>query len=247
MISVCIPTYNGAKYIFEQLKSILPQIGEKDEIIISDDGSTDDTVSIIESIRDNRIRVLHHQKKSQKFNFGYTAQNLEHALRYARGNYIFLADQDDIWLPNKVTEFLSLLETSDIILSDCKIVDQDLNVVANSKFKLEHISISPLRNIVKNGYLGCCMAFRSNLLNYILPFPKNVPHDLWIGIIGYRFGKFNLLPIPTLLYRRHEGNVTSTNKKLHNEYRTLPKNKNSLLFKINYRMNLLYQIMKHLC
>jgi hypothetical protein len=96
MISVCIATYNGEKYIKEQILSILAQLSTKDEIIISDDGSTDHTITKILEISSPIIKIVYNQNEH-----GYTA-NFENALKNAKGNFIFLSDQDDIWEPNKV-------------------------------------------------------------------------------------------------------------------------------------------------
>lgn len=95
MISVCMAAYNGEKYIKDQLSSILKQIGPNDEVVISDDGSKDKTKNIVDSLNDTRIRYVENRNKH-----GFT-HNFENALRLAQGDYIFLADQDDIWLDNK--------------------------------------------------------------------------------------------------------------------------------------------------
>ncbi|MDE5758415.1 MAG: glycosyltransferase, partial [Allobaculum sp.] len=92
MISVCIATYNGERYIETQIRSILDQLNEDDEIIISDDSSTDRTLDIIRSLNDSRIKLFAGNKfHSRTFNF-------ENALKQATGDFIFLSDQDDIWL-----------------------------------------------------------------------------------------------------------------------------------------------------
>ena len=96
MISVCIATYNGERFIREQIDSILRQLSSDDEIIVSDDGSTDDTISIINSIDDKRIRIIEGPRKHSP------THNFECAMKEAKGYYIFLADQDDVWKPNKV-------------------------------------------------------------------------------------------------------------------------------------------------
>ena len=95
MVSVCMATYNGGKYIKEQIDSILGQLSNNDELIISDDNSTDDTVDIINRISDSRVRLFFNKQK------GYT-NNFENALKQVRGDIIFLSDQDDIWMDNKV-------------------------------------------------------------------------------------------------------------------------------------------------
>ena len=113
MISVCMATYNGGKFIREQLESILSQLPSVDaEIVIADDGSTDNTLSVIASLNDLRIRVLPAEK-----HLG-VIYNFERALQSAKGDIVFLADQDDIWIPGKVKKILEALKTSDLVLHD---------------------------------------------------------------------------------------------------------------------------------
>ena len=97
MISVCIASYNGGTFIHQQLSSILYQIGENDEVIVSDDGSTDNTVSVIKSFHDKRIRIIDGPGQASP------VMNFENVLNAAKGDYIFMADQDDVWLDGKVT------------------------------------------------------------------------------------------------------------------------------------------------
>ena len=119
MISVCIATYNGAPYITEQLASICAQLSDNDEIIISDDGSTDSTLDVVRAFGDPRIRIVRNQ--SQRC---YTA-NFENALRHAQGDYIFICDQDDVWLPNKVETIVHYLcdEGYSIVAHDAIVTD----------------------------------------------------------------------------------------------------------------------------
>ena len=110
-ISVCIATYNGEKYIKEQLESIIHQLGEYDEIIISDDGSNDKTIQIIENFKDTRIKIFNHSpNRKTKYKFDLTTRNIENALSKAKGDFIFLADQDDIWIKNKVEKLIPFFE-----------------------------------------------------------------------------------------------------------------------------------------
>lgn len=126
MITVCMATYNGEKYIEEQLESVLMQLHSNDEVIISDDGSGDSTVDLIRTFNDPRIRLLVGN------NFFSPTQNFENALKYAKGDYIFLCDQDDVWLPDKVESMLQYLLQYDLVVSDCKVVDAELNVISQS-------------------------------------------------------------------------------------------------------------------
>ena len=113
MISVCIATYNGEKYIMDQVSSILPQLSEEDEIIVSDDGSSDKTLEILDSFSDSRIKVFTHIKEANPFFKGaksiYATSNFENALSKCNGDIIFLSDQDDVWYPDKVKTCLDLM------------------------------------------------------------------------------------------------------------------------------------------
>ena len=109
MISVCIATYNGGKFLGEQLQSILCQLGKDDEVIISDDGSTDNTYLLVMSIQDNRIKFYKHKSDSFLLPHEKATLNFENALKYAKGDYIFLSDQDDVWVENKVEVMCQIL------------------------------------------------------------------------------------------------------------------------------------------
>lgn len=173
MISVCIATYNGEKYIKEQLKSVLLQLSVNDEVVVSDDGSNDNTVELIQSFSDSRIKLL------LKNRFSSPVRNFENALKHAKGDYIFLCDQDDIWFPGKVKTMLSYLKQYDLVVSDCKVVDADLNVISESFFSGRLSGKGFWKNLIKNTYLGCCMAFRNEVLHYVLPFPDKIAmHDI---------------------------------------------------------------------
>ena len=205
MISVCMATYNGEKYIREQLISILKQIGKNDEVIVSDDGSVDGTLKVIKSINDSRIKI--HINTGQH---GFT-HNFENSLKYAKGDYIFLSDQDDIWQDNKVKIIMEYLEKYDLVIHDCRTVDNEMNILQDSRFDFFNIKKGFLRHLIKSRYLGCCMAFNKNVLKAIMPFPKNdklVEHDIWIAAVGLLYFKTALVKQPLILYRRHGGNVS---------------------------------------
>ena len=151
MISVCIPTYNGEKFIYQQIISILSQINSDDEIIISDDGSTDKTLDIIKSFNDDRLKIFYNNKIKSKYSFNLTTQNLQNALLKARGEIIFLADQDDVWIDNKIERCINYLKNGyDLILHDCAIVDQNNNFIDKSYFELNNSTPGIFNNIVKN-------------------------------------------------------------------------------------------------
>ncbi|MCU7800086.1 MAG: glycosyltransferase family 2 protein [gamma proteobacterium symbiont of Lucinoma myriamae] len=208
MISICMVTYNGEKFINKQLDSILSQMDCNDELIVSDDSSTDKTIAIIKSYNDKRIKILENQKfQSPVFNF-------ENALKYADGEYIFLADQDDIWLPGKVKKIKKYLRKYDLVLSDANIVDADGEIIGHSFYKINNSRSGFINNMIKNSYLGCTMAFNRKILKKSLPFPGDLPmHDWWIGLVGEIYGKTHFIDEPLISYRRHNDNASPTSEK----------------------------------
>ena len=208
-ISVCIATYNGAKFIARQLGSILPQLGAADEVIISDDSSSDETLSIVESFADPRIQILRGNT------FQSSTYNFEHALSHARGEIIFLSDQDDEWVEGWVKKASRELETVDLVVSDAFMIDAygETWSVSDAIFDGERRS-GVFRNFYRNRYVGCCCAFRRRVLDVALPFPKNLPwHDWWIGLIADSCFKTRFLRDKMIRYRRHGGNASPTGSK----------------------------------
>lgn len=206
MITVCIATFNGEKYIQEQLESILPQLSPQDEVIVSDDGSTDNTINIIQSLADKRIRIIEGTRlHSPTFNF-------ENAIKEAKGDYIFLADQDDVWKENKVIICLKWLQSYDCIISDAEVTNDHLSVTAPSLYQMLGIKKGRIYNtLCKNGYTGCCMAFNRKVKEAALPFPKDIAmHDIWIGNVAAYMYKVKFIDDKLIYFRRHK-NANSCN------------------------------------
>lgn len=205
MISVCMATYNGEKYIAEQLASILKQLSENDEVIISDDGSKDKTCELIKALGDKRIRLVFNQGEH-----GFT-HNFENALKLAKGDYIFLSDQDDIWLDSKVADTMKVLEEYDFAVSDCITIDQNMNIIQKSRFETFDMKPGFSNHLIKSRFLGCCMAFKRSVLDASLPFPKNdflVEHDIWLAAVAFLYFNSKLIYKPLIYYRRHGNNVS---------------------------------------
>jgi glycosyltransferase involved in cell wall biosynthesis len=203
MNSICLTTFNGERFIKEQIESVLPQLALNDEIIVSDDGSTDNTINIIKNFCDERIKITEHAP------LGNVIKNVEHALSRAKGDYIFLCDQDDVWMPDKIEVTLKNLQDCDLVMSDCLIVDELGKLLHPSFFALRKVKPGFTRNLWKNAYTGCCMAFKKRLLADILPFPLDVPmHDWWIGLIAEKMGKVKFLEQKLVKYRRHNANIS---------------------------------------
>lgn len=204
MISVALAVYNGEKYIAEQLNSILPQLMQEDEIIISDDGSIDNTLEIISQIGDGRIKVYSNPERG-------VISNFENAISHTSGDIIFLCDQDDVWCENKVAAVKKYFSDSDanLVVSDAYITDESLKIESESFFKLMNSGSGFIKNFIKNTFLGCCMAFKKELKDIILPFPQKIPmHDSWIGLMVELNGKVLFIQEKLIYYRRHGNNAT---------------------------------------
>jgi glycosyltransferase involved in cell wall biosynthesis len=238
MISVCLATFNGEKYIKEQLNSILSQIGKDDEIIISDDGSTDNTLNVISAFRDDRIKVYFNSKSAKKLcSINLITSNFENALTHAKGDLIFLADQDDVWLDNKVECCVKYLQEYDYVVSDCLITDQYLNVIQTSRFyKGSGFTKNRWKALfAPTPYQGSCAAFHKNVLMKSLPFPDKIQsHDRWIGYVASFFFSYKILPESLILYRRHEQNSSTATEK----------SRNNAFYKVTTRFRYIYELMK---
>lgn len=206
-VSVAMATYNGSAYIQKQTDSILSQLCREDELVIADDGSTDGTREWLQALaaRDARVRVLDGPKQG-------VVRNFETAVAACRGEWIFLADQDDEWMPDKRQAVLACAtETGAVlVMHDACVVDSKDAVLHESFFALRGSCTGLLKNLWKNSYIGCCIAFSRQLLPHILPFPDGIPmHDQWIGLQAERHGGTVLLKKPLLRYCRHGDNATA--------------------------------------
>lgn len=206
MISVALAAYNGEKYIEEQIMSILPQLSHDDEIIVSDDKPGGSTEAIVRRLMEKDNRIIYTEGKRR----GVVA-NFANAIRHCRGDKIFLCDQDDVWLPEKVVRVMEAFdEGADLVLHNAYVADEKLNITSLSFFDDRKSKKGVLNNIVKNSYMGCCMAFDRKLLKKIMPIPRYIPmHDQWIGIIGEIYGDIKFIDTPLIYYRVHADNVTA--------------------------------------
>jgi glycosyltransferase involved in cell wall biosynthesis len=224
MVSVCMATKNGSEFIREQIDSVLPQLSRHDELIVSDDCSDDHTTQIVSSYADKRIKLFRNNDEK-----GVT-KNFEAGLKRCAGDYIFLADQDDVWKPEKIKIMLEHLQHHDLVICDCDVADHTLGVKHRSFFNLNNSGSGLIKNIIRNSYMGCCMAFKRSVLNRALPFPGDIPlHDMWIGLIGEMHFKTHFIPQPLVYHRRHARNASTTSgsspasmpEKIYNRYRII--------------------------
>lgn len=197
--------YNGAGFIDSQLRSILEQLGDGDEIVVVDDASTDHSRDLIAACGDHRIRLL-----VNRHNLG-VMKTFERALAQARGDYIFFSDQDDLWLPGKVPRVLKEFAASGAlaVVTDAVVVDQNGTPLQPSYFAWRGSAPGFVRNFYQSAFLGCCMAVRRDCLRFLLPFPPlTYMHDQWTGLACSFVGQVRFLAEPLLAYRRHGETVT---------------------------------------
>lgn len=217
MISVALCTYNGSKYLNQQLRSIALQTRKVDEVVICDDGSSDNTLEIIEHYsKEVNFPVYVFQNQT---NLGST-KNFERCLTLCNGDYIFLSDQDDAWYPDKVEKIMQVFEgqpTIDVVFSNAMIMNGNSNPIGQTIW--DEIEFTPeLQNKWKNGkaheilynnfvVTGATMAVRKSALSNSMPFPTHIKdfiHDAWMAL-WYSLGNaITFIEEPLMYYRIHE-------------------------------------------
>lgn len=219
-INILMATYNGRRYLREQIDSILNQTYSNFRLLISDDASTDSTLKILEEYekKDRRVEIYSHEK-----NMGVVA-NFEFLIDKVRSEYFMFADQDDVWELDKIEKSLKKLEEtdSDLVYTDLEVVDNKLNQIEPSFWKQKgfYNKITKYNNfesLYLNNYInGCTMLCKSSWINEVLPLPKSskyVIHDYWIALIVSHNGKMAYVEEPTIKYRQHRKNQVGSSRK----------------------------------
>jgi len=203
--------FQGERYVAAQLRSILVQLSENDEVIVIDDHSSDRTCEEVRTLGDARVHLI-----ERDTNQG-VAKSFEEALSHARGQVVFLSDQDDLWAAGKAATVLQAFERHPevaLVATDAALIDED-GVRVGSSYYAARGRFRPgfLSNMIRCKFLGCTMAFRSELLSRVMPFPRecDVHHDIWIGVVNaITSGTTLYIDEPLVCYRRHSGNVTGS-------------------------------------
>ncbi len=221
-IDILLATYNGEKYVAEQIESILNQTYKNIHLIISDDCSTDKTRDILKKYENDKRVEIHLQKE----NLGYI-RNFEFLLKQVKNELYMLSDQDDVWLEEKVEKSLEVLKSknADMVFGDLEIVDKNLKTIYPSfgdfmllnrkiKNKIDSYELNYLYNCVT----GCTVLSKKKFIEKILPVPyksKYVAHDHWMGLIVSLYGKMAYIPEKYIKYRQHGNNQIGTDKISH--------------------------------
>ena len=218
-VDILLATYNGEKYIKEQVESILNQTYENIQIIISDDCSTDNTRQVLKEYENNeKIKVFYQEK-----NLGYV-KNFEFLLKQVKSNLYMLSDQDDVWKKEKVEKSVEKIESEklDLVFGDLEVVDENLNTLYKSYNRYMHLihKIKKYQKDYRLQYLyncmtGCTIISRKNWIDKVLPFPTNskyMIHDYWLGLVIALNGKVGYIEEPYILYRQHGKNQVGSKK-----------------------------------
>ncbi|WP_322354875.1 glycosyltransferase family 2 protein [Paratractidigestivibacter sp.] len=207
MISVCMATYNGEKFLGEQIDSILKCLSADDELVISDDGSTDSTRAMLAKYEEHNPGI----KVVEGPGDGIIA-NFENAMSHSNGDVIFLSDQDDVWYANKIERVLEARRSTgaNVIVHDARLVNVDGVPIGPTMFELRSSKSGFIKNLFKNSFVGCCMAIDKQVLDVALPIPCNVEmHDWWIGLAAELWYKTAFIDDRLIDYRRHGQNASS--------------------------------------
>ena len=222
-IDILLTTYNGEKYLKEQIDSILKQTYTNFRLLISDDCSKDSTIKILKEYeqKDNRIKVFLQEK-----NLGYV-KNFEFLLTKVENEIYALSDQDDVWNNDKVEKTYKKLkeEDADLVFTDLEIVNEKLETI-NSSFNDYMFLSRKIKKYYKdyrlqylyNCITGCTLMSKKKYLEKIIPIPmdsKYVIHDTWIGLIVALNGKIAYLDEATIKYRQHGNNQVGSNHTSH--------------------------------
>ncbi len=239
LVSVVVATYNGEKYLAEQLDSILNQSYPNMEVIAVDDCSTDNTLSILNNYaqKDQRLKVYANEE-----NLGYV-KNFEKGFKKSKGYYIAPSDQDDVWKDNKIEMLMRGMD-------DCEIVYCDSTFIDSSGQSL-HKKLSDIKTLlsfdnclafaISNNPPGHAMMIKRELIEQCYPFPTMIPHDYWIGFLATCRQPIKFVDIPLVLYRQHTGNVFGAVKVLDGKRSKTRKSKKVKLALIRERMKLQYE------
>ena len=223
MIDILLSTYNGEKYLKEQIDSIINQTYTDWTLIIRDDGSKDNTQNIIRSYTDRYSNIIQIQSSE---NIG-VIKSFETLLKHSDSDYFMFCDQDDVWLNNKLELSISkIMETESeigndhpvIVHTDLTVVNSNLDTIEQSMFKMFNLRPSLIHSninfaLLYNCVTGCTLIGNRTARRVAIPFPLNINmHDSWIAqAVLLNGGKVVTIYAPTILYRQHGNNVLGTN------------------------------------
>lgn len=239
LLSVVVATYNGERFIREQMDSIIAQTYKNIEIIVVDDCSTDATVDILQQYAKqySNIRLF-----VNSLNLGYI-RNFEKGFLLATGDYIAPSDQDDIWVENKLEILMSVMGDNEIVYCNSAIITNQGEPTGKLLSDIKHMQTFTdcLQYVIGNTASGHAMIVRRNTVVNSVPFANMVTHDYWLGFVATFNSQLLYVDQPLVLYRQHGGNLFGVNAK------GVKRDKRSKITEANRlnlareRMNVLYE------
>ena len=227
LVSIVMATYNGEKYIQQQLDSIINQTYRNLEIVICDDMSKDKTIAIIKEYqkKDSRIKLYINET-----NLGFK-RNFEKAILLSRGDFIALSDQDDIWHYDKIKVLVANLGKYSLIHSACSLIDENAKEISPLWMKPDDLQYSFEKLIFGTTITGCTALFRKELLKDFFPIPSGEKyHDWWLGLLATKLNGIVYCDKVLVKYRQHESQDTGA--KLENIISKMARyNKSFLIFR----------------
>jgi glycosyltransferase involved in cell wall biosynthesis len=210
LVSIVMATYNGELFLTDQIDSLLQQDYPNLELIIVDDASTDQTVPMLAAYAaaDSRIRLFQNER-----NIGYI-KTFERGLSLAQGSFISLSDQDDVWLPGKISRLMEAIGDHPLVYSDSVLIDAGGNSLGRKLSQQKRLTdfSDCLSYAIGGSAPGHAMLCRKELIDRCFPFPDIFPHDYWIGFRATCMGTMKYLDVPLTFYRQHRLNVFGAGK-----------------------------------
>jgi len=222
MIDILLATYNGEKYLADQIDSIIKQTNKNWKLIIHDDGSTDNTIKIIKNYQNKFPEQIVFIEDG--IYFRNCARNFMHLLKKSSSEYIMFCDQDDVWIPEKITlsfnkmkelEIAYGADTPLLVHTDLIVVDEKLDIIAESMWKSQRLYLDAVKNpcllLVHNVVTGNTIIMNSIARNVSKDMPEDFPvHDWWVAIKVSESGIIEHLAKKTIFYRQHATNLIGT-------------------------------------
>lgn len=209
-----MPVFNGAEHLAEQLDSLAAQTRPPDELVISDDASSDATLDVVRAFAPNapfEVRIFRNTERVG------CNRNFEAAIRKSQGEVVALSDQDDVWLPQHLDQITAPFIRNDevgLVISDSTYVDQALNAIGTTLWRAERFGPADVRRITRGNQFaewtkhhvvaGHALAFRRDLADSFLPFHPTMMYDHWLSLICAAISMVVLVPQQLTLHRHHQ-------------------------------------------
>jgi Glycosyltransferases involved in cell wall biogenesis len=211
-VNIVMPTYNGARFLVQQIESIQDQTYTDWNLLIRDDGSTDETIDIIKRFVEQDSRIKYINPNDQR-NLG-VIDSFYTLVKYSQADFYFFSDQDDIWLPKKLEICLKEAKKHDnsrpiMYYTDLKVVDEQLNIISESMIKSQshHANTTLLAELTENTVTGGVSMANDALIELWQDTDDVIMHDWYLALLAASMGELVFINQPTELYRQHDNNV----------------------------------------